>query len=600
MARPSDSAGIGAGPAVTRRETALLIGFAGLLLVVSGGGPDFGRYEEWARVAAAHDFASVKTFTVSPLGVPVNMWAHGTGFVFASGHLLLSVLVDQRSSALVTGWLASLVVWSALLRVLWIVASGSRSLVLFGAGVAFVGTHAGYYSHTHASESLGMAGVFALTWLVFEAEEPHVSHFALAGVLAALLITIRSYLGLYAAAPLIVLTVRDWARHRSPARVGGAAFVVAVPVAVSMAQIAFVNRWMTGSLLRSPYTFGDQAFRSVDLTNPEILAVLIHPWHGWLVYHPLTILGFTALAYMAVRGASREERLFWISSGLVIAAHLYIQASYVVWWLGQRTFGSRGMAPSSIILVAALIMALAALRREHRQVYYFGVWGATAASIWSFLLLMKGWTNYYEYRSVLIGQVQTIRAVADPVVALALLGCFALVAYATTRAWQKSDVTDRLAGAIGWVLTSLALFYLLERAWRRQPSVVADLLRGGLVAAGAAMALYHLATLVQSRWSGRAGRGESVDWLPAVAAAALFVTMSVLFFGLAASVEGEIAAGRLPSRDYFFRNTFNLRDMKLACHEYRHATQERFLDERSAFRDFLIRQGGYDAAEITC
>ena len=213
---------------------------------------------------------------------------------------------------------------------------------------------------------------------------------------------------------------------------------------------------------------------------------------------------------------------------------------------------------------------------------------------------MKGWTNYYEYRSVLIGQVQTIRAVADPVVALALLGCLALVAYATARAWQKSDVTDRFAGAIGWVLTSLALFYLLERAWRRQPSVVADLLRGGLVAAGAAMALYHLATLVQSRWSGRAGRGESVDWLPAVAAAALFVTMSILFFGLAASVEGEIAAGRLPSRDYFFRNTFNLRNMKNACHEYRHATQERFLDERSAFRDFLIRQGGYDAAEITC
>jgi len=600
MGSPSDSADIGAGPAATGREKALLVGFAALLLVVSAGGPDLGRYMEWAQLAATHDFASVRTYTVSPLGVPVNMWSHGTGFMFASGHLLLDPFIDQRSSAFVTGWLASLVVWSALLRILWIATSGSRSLVLFGAGVAFVGTHAGYYSHTHASESLGMAFVSALTWLVFEAEEPRVSHFVLAGVLAALLISVRSYLVLYAAAPLLVLTVRDWARNRSPARVGGAAFVVAVPVAISVAQIGFVNRWMTGSLLRSPYTFGDEAFRSIDLADPEILAVLVHPWHGWLVYHPLTVLGFAALAYMAVRGASREERLFWISSGLVIAAHLYIQASWVVWWLGQRTFGSRGMAPSSIILVAAVVMALAALRREHRQVFFFGVSVATAASIWSFLLLMKGWTNYYEYRSVLIGQVDTIRAVADPVVALALLGCLALVACATTQAWQKGDATDRFAGAIGCVLTSLALFYLLERAWRREPSVVADLLRGGLVATGVAIVLYHLATLVQTRWwSGRAGRGGSLDWLPALAAAALFVTMSALFFGLAASVEGDIAAGRGPSRDYFFVNTFNIKEMQLGCHEYRHATQERFLDERSAFRDFLIRQG-YDAADITC
>ena len=114
-------------------------------------------YLEWAGVAAEASFDNAITYTVSPMSVPVLQWAHGTGFVFAAGHMVLRVFGDERSSALVIGWLMMLVFWAAMLRILWIVSKESLPLTLFGAGAAFLGTHAGSLSHGHATESITLA-----------------------------------------------------------------------------------------------------------------------------------------------------------------------------------------------------------------------------------------------------------------------------------------------------------------------------------------------------------------------------------------------------------------------------------------------------------
>ena len=105
---------------------------------------------------------------------------------------------------------------------------------------------------------------------------------------------------------------------------------------------------MTGSLLGSPYSFGDGAFRSLDFARPELAAVLLHPWHGLLTHHPLYAVGFAALIVLIVRVRSLPERLFWLSCAIVIVLHVYSQAAWYVWWLGKQTFGMRGLGVSAV------------------------------------------------------------------------------------------------------------------------------------------------------------------------------------------------------------------------------------------------------------
>lgn len=85
-------------------------------------------------------------------------------------------------------------------------------------------------------------------------------------------------------------------------------------------------------------------------------------------------------------------------------------------------------------------------------------------------------------------------------------------------------------------------------------------------------------------------------WAPSLAAGLLFAVVSLLFLRLAVETERSIAAGYRPSQRYAFVNTFNVKDIELACREYRHADAS-FAGKKAALREFLIRQG-YEEADV--
>ncbi len=576
--------------------TAIVV-FAVLLLAAADGGPDMAMYLDWAGVAAAAGFADANTYTVSPLRIPVLQWGHGTGFVFASGHVVLQALGDTRSSALLIGWLTMLVFWAALLRILWIVSHKSLPLTLFGAGAAFLGTHAGSLSHGHASESIALACIAVLVLLAFDGSARYpTTDFVLAASMVAILITIKSYLAIYALAPLLLMAQREWTRTRSRGRVAALAGVGALPVVLAIAQVGLVNRWMTGSALQSPYMFGDETFRSFDFADPELMATLLHPWHGWWAYHPLNALALLCLVFLAVRSETLEHRVFWSLSGVFVAAHFWLQASWVIWWLGQGTFGSRGMAPSAVVLAAALVGALALLRE--RSLPAFGLVSAVAmaASVWSFLLLMQGRTSFYDYGSLLAGQLASAWALASSIEGVAVAVGVLIVFGLYRGVWRPpSNGVDWLAGA-ACLLVGLSLGYLLARVAARP---VAESVT--LVATGAAVvvvaAMLRVAGTAMFRRFGDLAAAEAPRLVLTVAATMLFVVMTALFVRLAVDVEQRIAARLGPGKVYAFENTFNVRDIRQGCHEYRHA-DESFLDKRMALRSFLIRESRGAAALI--
>jgi hypothetical protein len=189
------------------------------------------------------------------------------------------------------------------------------------------------------------------------------------------------------------------------------------PIVAAVAASQIVNRWMTGSMFLSPYVFGDADFKSVDLLHPHPLAVLLHPWHGLLSYHPfllVPILLLGASATSILRGRSGAAALLAPAVFVAFCAQLWLQSSWYCWWLGTDTFGMRAFAPAMVpILIAAATPFEKAMQgSSSRGILSTGaITGfVLAATTWSGLLLTQGPTNFTSLSELLLGQAYGIWA----------------------------------------------------------------------------------------------------------------------------------------------------------------------------------------------
>jgi hypothetical protein len=188
--------------------------------------------------------------------------------------------------------------------------------------------------------------------------------------------------------------------------------------AVAASQI--VNRWMTGSMFLSPYVFGDAEFKSVDLLHPHPFAVLFHPWHGLLSYHPfllvpLLLLGGSVISVL--RGRSGKSGFLAPAVFVAFCAQLWIQSAWYCWWLGTDTFGMRAFAPAVVpVLIGAAPLFEKALQRSPSR----GVFSISTitgflllATAWSGLLLTQGPTNFTALSTLFLGQAYWIWALLN-------------------------------------------------------------------------------------------------------------------------------------------------------------------------------------------
>ncbi len=513
---------------------ATLAALAALMLASSWTGADYAHYADWANAAITHSLWNADTFTISPLGVPVLMWSHGTGFVFATGHLVLGPLGDLRLSAMLVGWLAALVFWAATLRVTWTLSGRSLSLTVFCAGATALGTHAGYLSNTHASESLALACAAVLLWLVVEDDMPRTIHGLIAGLAIGFLVTIKSYWAVYAAAAVVVLAWRTRRSRVSWTRLAGIVMAFTIPIAVGLTQTAMTNRWMTGSPLQSSYVFGDEQFSSFDFREPELAAVLTHPLHGLLSHHPLYGLAFVALLAVIATPGDAGRRIFFAIGGLAIIANLYFQSAWVVWWLGNATFGMRGMALATTVVIPALVISLRRARETRPWLFAVACVSAVACCFWSFLLLLEGSTRFHTFAEMADAQWYAFSTFWGPTALLAATATAALAV--ANRNLFRRPAGAAIVLAAGAVLVGLWVVYLWLRVAERPFDQTRSLLLGGV---GVSAALL-LAAAIAWGLSRALGRDRSpkhvVRNLAAAIAAVVFAGASISFFGLAREV----------------------------------------------------------------
>jgi len=574
--------------------------FAAALFATARAGPDFGRYLDWSRAFARGDIFELWGPILSPNKVPLTQWFHGTGLIFALPQILTGQSFDPERSALAAGWLAGMVFWWAMYRLLFRAAAGDVPLTIFGMGAAFVGTHAGFYSHTHGSESVGYALAAVLALVLVNGRPWRIREALVGGAAAALLVVVRSNLALIALPATVLLGARAVAARRvaGPRKVSAALGWLIGASAIGLLQVALFNRWMTGDYLQSPYVFGGDGFHSLEFGSPQLLAVLAHPWHGLLPYHPLYAIGMAAVIALVLRPGSRRERVGWLVLGAFVLIQLYIQGSWYVWWLGTGTFGQRGMSITAVLLVPALVTVIG--RDPSGGKFGKGLWIllTVVACLWSFLLLLQGETGFSSYVELREAQLQQLAVLTRPASLLPLLG--GLILPGGILIWilrrhqppRSHPLTNWAAG----LLSILSFSYLgLKLAGGSQESI------GNFGQLGLALAFVVFLTTWSfgRRFVRRADEPERPDWASTAVGAGLvatFIATTVLFSRLAVRTERWIATDGPPPRAMECSSRVMWDEVRASFEEYQFAAG--FESQKTALETFLIRSGGAECPEL--
>jgi hypothetical protein len=436
------------------RRCALLLMLAIVAALAARRGPDFYEYSEWARAASTGDVGSLQSTAVSPCGVPLSQWAHGAGFLFGIPKAIGGDLLSDRLAARAASAVASILLAWSFWGLLKMAARGDRLLAAAGAALAFFATPAGYYSISFSSELFALASCSLLFYFALAPGTLGVARAAGAGVSAAILVTVRTQLVLFAVFGLSICLYKLWkSRTHSRADTVWSAGFLSLPLAVGAAQVALTRFWMTGSPWKSPYLFGDSGFRSVEYFNASRWASFVHPWHGLFIYHPFFLVGIAALAWLAARSRPRLERGLWLGACAVVAVQWIHQASWYCWWMGDGTFGARGFVVASLLCVPAVVSLAAS---SHR---YFWLLVALACGVWSYPLLALGESNFTTYAALVSASTQTILSPEGfaPPVAAALSVMFS----------ARHDTEGRSRRWLGRAVEfagGLAFCYLVRRA----------------------------------------------------------------------------------------------------------------------------------------
>jgi len=322
-------------------------------------GPGLAAYLSWAFALIQGTPDSLKSVTLSPTGFPLLHHYLGTGLFLALPSMLGGGTVNLEQSAKLAGSIAILLTLVSFASLLYEIAKRRIGLVLLGISLLLVATNSGYYIRLLGAELFGLALVTLVTWLAWTPKTIGNLELAGLGALASLLMTVRPQ-SIIMASPGLALGLLRWARGRSSPQLALAFLYFGVPVAFGLLVVFQFNHWMTGEWTRSPYYFGNDHFKSVDLSARYIGLVLFDPKAGLLRYTPFIALGLCAsLVHILDRRLDTAYRAFYIISLVTGLAHIWMIAGFYAWAGGAWIFGSRHLNLLSLYGVISVVHVLA-------------------------------------------------------------------------------------------------------------------------------------------------------------------------------------------------------------------------------------------------
>jgi len=374
-------------------------------------GSDLANYDFWAQIAISGDI-NQRTFLAiedsepvtlrdyqSVKGVQYRHWSAGPGLFIAAHRLALMPLGWSQNAAHIAGYLCVFSFW-------WLLYISLRRMsdelcAVLGIALAYTATNLGFYS---CYVSLEAYSLLPIGLLLNEATKYYVGerpNALVGGTATGMLLMFRSYVGAYAWCALIPIFIAQFRSEGDGVwrRVARVAMLV-LPVAAAIWQIGTVHWWMTAHFTQSPYGFGDAEFQSLSSACPHLWQVLLSPFHGALVYSPLTAVGLVVAVVLAVQAFRRREwpaASIWGLLLLAVACNIFFAGAWHLWWMAAW-FGNRNLYLTGVVAVLAIVKGVHSSSGWPKNLLLSL---SAIATMWSFLLLQRGRVSYFTLQQML-------------------------------------------------------------------------------------------------------------------------------------------------------------------------------------------------------
>jgi hypothetical protein len=497
-------------------------------------GPGLGAYLPWASALVQGTPDPLESVTLSPTGFPLFHWYPGTGVFLALPTLVSGGAVNLEQSARLAASIAIILTLACSASLLYEIARKRVGLLLLGMSLLLVATNTGYYIRLLGAELFVLALVASMVWLAWIPKKIGNSELAGLSALASLLLTVRPQ-SIVMASPAMVLGLLRWAGRRSRPQLAWAFLYFGVPVALGLLVVLQLNYWMTGEWTHSPYYFGNDQFKSVDLSAPYIRLVLFDPEAGVLRCTPFIALGLCAsLVHILDRRLDKAYRAFYLVSLLAGLVQIWIISGSYSWAGGAWIFGSRYLNLLSLYGVVSAVHVLASER----------VAWALKAVVLSVALACAAYTARLFGLPYLLGSLAVGAAAA------------AWMAVSKTR--PRHSAPDIAYGCLGLSLLFPMLYYY---AWLARAQVAAILTTPAMIFACVAAVVIVIAVyLIWSAFPSSSTAAKGVAMFSIFTLVIGFSLVVRLRVGAAAFQTRELAS---PSPQFLYRNRFDVRNLEL-------------------------------------
>ena len=497
-------------------------------------GPGMGAYLPWASALVQGTPAPLHSPTLSPTGFPLRHHYLGTGLFLALPTLLSGGGVNVERSARFAASAAILLTLACCASLLYQIAKKRVGLLLFGLSLLLVATNTGYYLRLIGSELFALALVAAVVWLAWVPKEIGNSELAGLSALASLLMIVRPQ-AIIMASPAIVLGLLRWAGERSKPQLAWAFLYFGAPLTLGCFVMLQFNHWMTGDWTRSPLYFGNDEFRSIDLSARYIYLVLFDPRSGALCYTPFIALGLCAsLVPILDRRLDKPYRVFYIVALLAELAQCWMISGFYAWSGGVQGFGSRYLNLLSLYGVISVVYLLASERV---------IWALKAV-----ILSISLACVVYTAALLLLGRPYLLGSLA--------IGATAAAWMAGAKTRPRDSVLDITYGCLGLSLLFPLLYYYASLA-RAQVATVLT----ATAMMSACVAAVVIVIGVYWIWSAipRSFPTKSLAILSVCTLITGFSLVVRLRVGAAPFQARELAS---PSPQFLYRNRFEVRNLE--------------------------------------
>ena len=381
----------------------LIFLFLSLLIITSGGGPDYKQYLIWSEYFSTLDLNIFSGYPKSSNGLPLVAWYYGVGLL--SSILTKILFIKDVATTMKVSSVLLTIINVALFYKIAVNYKISKFSFLFLISITYLLLPAGFYFNRYSTETwtifLTLLSIFLIEYDIKNFKDLSKGRLTSFGIILYFLILIKITNVFLCLALLLIFYVKKFdevpINKKNFNKYLKILFFGLFFIFFAVVLLAIYHKLLNGSFLASPYNYSDNEFSSFSISNFKLFEVLFSTWHGLLFYHPFYLLSIFLLLIIFFKKLFSKDNSKWILliTSIVFFIQLLIQSSHATWWMGTGTYGARGFAGISILTFYAILN----IKNNFKPIkfnFFFKLLTLIVLGHQTYLLSM-GETNFYTF-----------------------------------------------------------------------------------------------------------------------------------------------------------------------------------------------------------